>query len=126
MSAHKDKLQKLCGHLRDWARWVRGWRPPLGFPTHVPYLHEMRPTVAPDSEDVTGPDPWVMQKVDECVCALKPPILSHAIRIRYLNEIGPAVFRSGRAGKDDIKQLANAAEIKLIPMVEEKGVVLWL
>lgn len=117
-------LQDVRYYLRAWRRWVRAWRTPLGLPSAVPFVGKMIPSVSAfdeiEQEDI---DALVMRKLDAEVESL-PADQRAAVRIVYLNEVMPAVFRSSRWPKDTVYRLCDAAERAMIPGLRARGVVL--
>ena len=109
-----------------WARWVGAWRPNIGQMTAVPWLDSIRGSVDSytDAEDYDERiNAAVVRRVDESVRGLPAP-QRHAIRIKYLNEIGPAVWRSNRIPEAQVRRLAAEAELALVEALRLKDVVL--
>lgn len=114
-------------YLKAWRRWVRGWRAPLGYPSVCAFVRAMRPTVDPERQDFEEEvDQWILRAVDAEVESLSP-MKRAAVRLIYLNEILPAVFRSARAGVSNLEEcrrLASEAELEMVPRLRLRGVVL--
>jgi hypothetical protein len=85
--------------LREWTAYRRRWSPDIGYPHAVPWLDEVRGSVDGWTE---GADYDMrikaneMRQVDEAVRLELSHDHQHAIFVVYLNEIGPAVWRSAR------------------------------
>lgn len=110
--------------LKMWRRWIGGWKAPLGYPSKVPWIRVMPPTPAWDGsdmdEEVAG---WIMRAVDASVESLHPRQRA-AVRLIYLNEVLPAVFRSVRMTQQEAKRLTVEAEYELIHKLKARDVVL--
>lgn len=126
-------LSDLRHFLRCWRRWIRGWRPNLGYPPEVPWLRLIKATTlgignADDyadefwaqSEEV---DDYILRTVDAVVESLQP-LNRAAVRMVYLREIGPAVLRTGRMSMAEASLLCDAAETQMVPALRAKGIVL--
>lgn len=86
----------------------------------------MKPTVSGWShiEDIDESlDTWIMKKLDAEIQNLSAEQRA-ALRLSYLNEILPAVFRSARWDRRTFNKLVAEAELELIPRLRAKGVVL--
>lgn len=70
-------------------------------------------------EEVEG---WIMRAVDASVEDLEP-VKRASVRLVYLNEILPAVFRSNRISESEARRLTYDAEVELIPKLRLRGVV---
>lgn len=122
-AADNNELERLRWYLREWVSWVHDWFPRLGYPSAVPYLYAMRPSVATASEAEDGRDQFAMHILDAAVDSL-PPDERAALRVFYLREAGPAVWRSNRIPLEQIAVLCEQAELHLIPIVKSKGLAL--
>ena len=71
-------------------------------------------------EEVEG---WIMRAVDASVEDLEPRKRA-SVRLIYLNEVLPAVFRSLRISDQEARRLTAQAEVELIPKLRIRGVVL--
>ena len=119
-------MDDLRYYLRAWSRWVRAWRAPLGIPSCVSMVEQMLPTIDgwSDHEDINESiEGHVMRAIDSEVEKL-PILHKAALRLTYLNETLPAVFRSNRLSREDAKRLCQIAEQDLIPKLRLRGVVL--
>ena len=121
----RSELQSVQKLLRDWRYWKRGWKPDLGYPHAVPYIHQMRPifdsyTEGEDYDRII--DTAEMRAVDAAVEKDLTPPQRAAVLLVYLNEIGPAVFRSNRMPMDQAKRLCYEAELALIPALRRRDV----
>jgi hypothetical protein len=121
---HDRALDDLRYYLRAWRRWVRDWRAPLGYPTSVPFVREMVPVVSggwdTHDEEVDG---HILRAIDAEVESL-PADQRAAVRLVYLNEVTSAVFRSGRMSMESSRRLCYEAEIRMVPRLRVRGVVL--
>lgn len=118
-------LRSVQDLLRQWARWDRRWKPKHGYPSAVPYLDNIRPTVDSYSEGEDYDeeiDAAAMKSIDQ---ALEHDLTRHqaiAIRMTYLNEVGPAVWRSNRVPRAQVRRLCEEAELALIPALRRRHV----
>jgi len=135
MGARDDAaLSDLRYYLLAWRQWLRSWRPALGYPSETPMVRLMRPVVAWGNSDDGGEFHDLTERVDQHVLRVidtevenmrhVKPNWYHALRVVWLREDGPAVWRSNRLSMEDVARLADAAEIELIPRLRAKGVVL--
>lgn len=115
-------LEDVRFFLRQWRRWVQAWKAPLGLSPAVNWVSCMVPYVSCGETICDEVDSIIMRCVDAAVESLEPSKRA-ALRIVYLNEIGPAVFRSGRMERGEVRRLCDEAERDLIPMLRRKGVV---
>lgn len=123
-ASDRAALEDVRYFLRCWRRWVRGWAVPLGYPSEAPFVRHMRPVVAWDgSDEDLEVDAFILRAVDAEVEALAPKPRA-AIRLVYLNEVLPEVFRSNRFTKEEARRLADFAEAEMIPGLRARGVVL--
>lgn len=110
-----------------------GWRPKLGYPPEAPYVRLMRPAVSVgNAEDNYADsywdsseeaDEWILKAIDAEVESLDA-IKRAAVRMVYLREIGPAVFRLNRISMEEAARLCDLAELEMVPRLRAKGVVL--
>ena len=119
-------------YLRAWRRWVRSWTPALGYPHEAPFVKHMVPVVSWDSSEdqLAQADEadqqvaeFVLRAVDTEVEALAT-LKRAAVRLIYLNETAPAVFRSGRMSLERAAYLCEVAELEMIPGLRLRGVIL--
>lgn len=125
-------LEDIRFYLRAWRRWCHAWKPMLGYPSQAPFVRVMRPSVAWDSDSDQRAeadsrdeevDAEILRALDVCVASL--PVLHRiAVRIIYLRETGPAVWRSNRLSLSDAAKLCGEAERELIIMLRRKNVLL--
>lgn len=117
-------LEDLRYYLRAWRRWVRSWSAPLGYPSQCTFVRAMKPTVAWDGSDQEiEVDQWILRAVDAEIEGLQPRKRA-SIRLVYLNEVLPAVFRSIRITDGEARRLTTEAECEMIPKLRVRGVVL--
>ena len=120
-----DLLGIVRGLLKDWVRYRRGWRPDNGYPHAVPWIDQVKGHFDSWTE---GDDYDIrihatnMRHVDEAINAL-PNEFRHALFVVYLNEAGPAVWRSNRMSMEQIKGLCVRAEGLLIPALRRRDVL---
>ncbi len=119
-------VDDLRHYLRAWSRWVRAWRAPLGIPSTVAIVSRMIPTVdswsSHEDTDETI-EAHILREVDREIERL-PPNQRAAVRLTYLNETLPAVFRSARMSQEEVRRLCNLAEAEMVPRLRIRGVVL--
>ncbi len=118
-------IEQVRDLLRVWTAYRRRWRPDNGFPKAVCWIDEVRGGVDGWTDGADYDDriyATEMSHVDTAVRCLEIPY-QHAIFVVYLNEIGPAVWRSGRKPMGEIKLLCNVAEQQLIPILKARNVV---
>lgn len=112
--------------LKSWVAYRRGWNPHIGYPSGVSWLDEIRGGVDPYSD---GDDydrrirATEMRHVDEAIRRLSTDH-QHAIFVVYLNEAGPAVWRSGRKPMTEIRALCDEAERLLVAALRKRDIVL--
>ena len=117
-------LADMRYYLRAWRRWVRAWSAPLGYPSQAPFVRAMKPVVAWDGSDAEiEVDQWILRAVDTEIEGLEPRKRA-AVRLVYLNEILPAVFRSLRITEQEARKIVDLAEVEMIPRLRVRGVVL--
>jgi hypothetical protein len=120
-----DSLAIVRGLLRDWVRYRRGWRPDNGYPHAVAWIDQVKGHFDSWTEDEDY-DIRIrqaqMRHVDEAVAGL-PSECRHAIAVVYLNEAGPAVWRSARKPMGEIRELCSRAEAMLIPLLRRRDVL---
>lgn len=124
MQKTDSALEELRYLLTQWRRWVKSWQAPLGYPSQSPFVRIMRPAVAWDGQDQESEtDQWILRAVDAEIESL-PNLKRAAVRLIYLREVLPAVFRSGRMSAEEATRLCNEAEYEMIPGLRKRGVVL--
>lgn len=112
--------------LREWTHYRRRWRPHIGLPGAVAWLDEIRGGVDGWTE---GEDYDIkiraneMRQVDEGVRELACDH-QHAIAVVYLNESGPAVWRSARKPMNEIRNLCVEAEFRLVQILRRRHLAL--
>ena len=126
-------IETLQHYLRAWARRCRAWRPSeLGYKNKTSIVNLMVPAVAwsstedeqaemDESEDQISSH--VMTSLDAEVESL-PTMLRAALKLHYLNEMGPDVWRHNRMSKSEVLHLSARAESAMIPGLLRRGVVL--
>ena len=124
MRAVNAALADLRFYLRAWRAWTRAWRAPLGLPSAVAWLKVMPPTPAWSYDD-TDPevDSFILRAINAEVESL-PVAQRAAVRLMYLNEVLPSVFRSARLSQNELRRLCSEAEAEMIPRLRVRGVVL--
>ena len=121
----RTELQSVRDLLRDWRRWKRGWWPHLGLPGAVPYFNQMRPTFDGYTEGDDYDrliDAATMLAVDQAVEKDLTPSQRMAVKVIYLNEIGPAVWRSNRLPVSQVRRLCEEAELLLVVSLRRRDV----
>lgn len=124
-------IDRLRAYLADWQEWEGRYKVDLGAPNAVSWARYMK-TAKPsgDNEDTgcsTINEP-AMRIIDASVdeLAAKSRELQLCLRWRYLN-INVAVFRLKRLegrSMEDLDELADAAEVALLPIARRRGLIL--
>lgn len=122
-----DPLARVSGLLKEWVQYRKSWKPDIGLPGAVAWLDEVR----------GGVDGWTegedydrriysndMRHVDQAISNDLSSDHRHAIFVVYLNEAGPAVWRSARKPMSAIRALCLEAEIRLVPLLRRRDVAL--
>ena len=97
----------------------------MGYPKAVPYIHQMRPTFDSytEGEDYDRIiDAAEMRAVDAAVEKDLSPQQRAAVNLVYLNEIGPAVWRSNRITKAQTRAFCDQAEAVLPKALKRRNV----
>jgi len=124
MRREDPALEDVRYYLRCWRRWLRSYSAPLGYPSTVPWVRVMPPTPPWDSSDMDiEVDGRIMQAVEAAVESLHPRKRA-AVRLYYLNEVLPAVFRSARFTDSEVRRLTAEAEVELVGKLRARSVVL--
>lgn len=124
------KLERLREYLREWAYCDQRWRPVKGFPSAITALTDhMKAGVADSSELREGPNAWVQDVINSQLDNLckRIPEARNVLLVRYLNQGSLSVFRAGRVSaleQHAIDEIADRAELELIPLVEREGLPL--
>lgn len=108
-----------------WVAYKRRWRPDNGLPSAVSWIDHVRGTFDSyaEAEDYDSRIyATEMRHLDEAIRCLTTTF-QHALFVVYLNEAGPAVWRSGRKPMSEIKQLCDCAEQHLVPLLRARNVV---
>jgi hypothetical protein len=127
MKTTNTELESVRYYLRQWVRWQRHWRPNIGAPRAVPYLHSIRPTYdsyteLEDYDDKIHAE--VMRQVDQAIRRDLTTDHMHSILVIHMREIGPAVWQSGKKPMTEIRRLCAEAEEKLVPLLRRRDVAL--
>lgn len=117
MDARINELDELIGLLTDWAEWMRGYSPNLGYPVRVPILSTGMGSTSFE-ELLDQVDNQSMRAIDASVDSL-PPANKAAIYRRY--EIC-AVWRFPRPDYTYEQALQDAHE-RLTVTLRRKGVI---
>lgn len=111
--------------LTAWVNYRKRWKPDNGLPHAVCWIDEVRGSIDgwTDGEDYDNRIyATEMRHVDEAIRTLASEY-QHAIYVVYLNEIGPAVWRSGKKAMAEIRTLCDVAERQLVPLLKRRNVV---
>jgi len=127
IDGERSALRSVQDILRDWTRWRSRWRPKLGYPRGVCWIDEIRGAIDSyaEAEDYDQRiDAHVMRAVDRAVEDDLTREQRCALHVVYLNEIGPAAWRSNRVPLEEVRRLCNEAETRLIPALRRRNVLL--
>ena len=116
-------------YLMQWARWCDSWRPNIGYPSAVPYIHGRMPLVPPGyadegdtmTETCERIDAFAMRVIDAGVQNLPRPEY-HALRYRYFLDQAPPSVRSHVI--EQYRKLVNDAERHVAIFVSARGLQL--
>lgn len=127
----EDELARLKReYLPMWAAVAFGSAVGRGLPDQVPFADYMKGSVRQFDESGEGkPDHWACNVIEAAVIEITPklPLGRAALCVRYLNVRGPSVYRSGRLvsiSLEEIEDLADEAERRLVPVVKRRGIPL--
>lgn len=137
-SGENPELERLKVYLLDWAmshRAIHGSRVEHGSSTLAQYMKSESPT---SSELLGGSNAWALgvisSSVDDLLKLPRGSEMRSALHTRYLNEgiskdagMQVRVLRSGRLqhiSMMEADQLADAAEMALIPLVKGRNLIL--
>lgn len=122
-----NPLPRVRTLLREWVMYRRRWKPNVGLPGRVAWLDQIK----------GGVDQWTegedydakiyatdMRHVDQAVNNDLSRDHRHAIFVVYLNELGPAVWRSSRKPMKEIRMLCDQAEVQLVGILRRRDIVL--
>lgn len=130
-TANQDELARLKrDYLPMWADFAYGSAVGRGLPAQVPFADYMKGSVRQFDESGDGkPDHWACNLIEASIMEITPKLFlaRAALCVRYLNARGPAVYRSGRLTKvtrDEVEDLADEAERRLVPVVKRRGIPL--
>lgn len=124
------ELARLKSYLAGWAVASEPRTLTRGVPGEVPYSDYMRPGLGWDiREEDDRLDASIRRAIDEAVSELSSamPLCRSCLMVRYMNLRGPAVYRNNRLhqlSREEIEDLADAAERALVPIVKRRGVAL--
>ena len=123
------ELAGLKAYLADWAKRTEPRGIVSGLPASVPYANLMRGTPSWDLDEDRRVDESIRGEIDLAIDEITPriPLCRPCLMVRYLNINGPAVYRHGRLhhlSRDEIEDVADAAERALVQVVKRRGVVL--
>jgi hypothetical protein len=129
MKTTNTQLESVRYYLRQWVSWKRGWFPHLGAPSSVPFIDSMLGSRPMDGyDDPDGDDSRIhaatMRQVDQAIERDIKPDCRHAIMVVYMNEQGPAVWRSNRKPMHEIRALCWLAEQELVYALRRRDLVL--
>lgn len=119
-------------YLPMWAQMAGGGAAvSRGAPSEVPYADFMRGSMREfDETGGNDPDPWVVNIIEAGIIEVSPriPLARAALSKRYvLAAKWPAVYRSGRLqliSESEVHDLADAAELALVPVCRRRGLPL--
>lgn len=111
--------------LLSWVIYRRSWNPHIGHRSSVPWIDQVDGGVdcwTSDDDYDAKIRAAEMRQVDEAIRALAPDH-QNAIFVVYMNEAGPAVWRSARKPMSQIRALCEEAERLLVPALRRRDVV---
>ena len=111
-----DDLQAITNLLNDWAEWMNGYNPNIGYRTRVPMLATGSSTTFEDMLEQT--ENYAMQSLDASIESL--PFLCRAAINRCYGVC--AVFRSNRSDRPYHLVLEEAHEMLIVAM-KRKGII---
>ena len=123
----RNPIGRIRALLREWVDYRRAWAPHIGLPGAVAWLNQVRGGVDgwTEGEDydrrILAND---MRQIDQAINNDLSAEHRHAIFVVYLNELGPAVWRSGRKPMVEIRALCDQAEAKLVGILRRRDVAL--
>lgn len=120
-----NKIATVQTLLKEWVWYRRGWAPDNGYPHAVTWIDQVKGHFDSwtEGEDYDLRIQAVqMRHVDEAVKSLSAEF-QHAIAVVYLNEAGPAVWRSNRKPMREIHQICCQAELALVPLLRRRDVI---
>ena len=123
----RNPIGRIRALLREWVDYRRAWAPRIGLPGAVAWLNQVRGGVDgwTEGEDydrrILAND---MRQIDQAINNDLSAEHRHAIFVVYLNELGPAVWRSGRKPMVEIRALCDQAEAKLVGILRRRDVAL--
>lgn len=123
------RLEALKAYLQAWAAQSEPVTLVAGAPGQVSYADLMRGTPSWEVDDDHRVDASIRKAIDEAIYEITArfPLARSCLMVRYLNLAGPAVYRHGRLHhltRNEIEDVADAAEVALVPVVVRRGVVL--
>lgn len=126
-----ELLRLKRDYLPMWAERDSGVSVGSGFPTDVPYRDYMKPHYSGSYDPDPLPDPWVSRLIDAAIDELTGTggfgLARAALSVRYMSARLPSVIRSGRLTQmecEEIEDLADRAELALVPIVKRRGLPL--
>jgi hypothetical protein len=124
-NAERNDIEAVRYLLRQWVRWKRRWRPALGYPRGVPYLDGILGAIDSYTEGEDYDDrieATTVRAIDQAVENDLTAMQRLALMLRYMNELGPSVWRSNRVPHEQARRIADEAEIALIPALRRRDV----
>lgn len=127
----KWEIQRLRGYLAEWVLFQEQYRVYLGTGRVCTFAQGTTDKVWSATEYLDRSQAKAMVDISTAIedLSLQPDgsALRAALRVRLLNEtVGAKVFRSGRLAvlqPSEVDDLADAAELALIPMLKKKGLL---
>lgn len=127
----EDELARLKrDYLPMWAELAYGSAVGRGIRDRVSFADFMKGTMREFDESGEGkPNHVACNIVETAIGEITKavPLARSALCVRYLNARGPSVFRSGRLTcitMDEIEDVADEAERRLVPIVKRLGIPL--
>jgi hypothetical protein len=111
--------------LKEWVAYRKGWSPHIGYPGAVPWIERFNAGVDGWTE---GRTTTTRSERSRCATSTRRsatwrPTTSTRSIVVYLNEVGPAVWRSSRKPMVEIRALCAEAERRLVVALRSRDVV---
>jgi hypothetical protein len=126
----KEEVGRLREYLAMWVEWQRSYSVVRGAPCASSFARE-ESGARSASEFLERSDNWAMHLVEASVDDLRKrhdgEIMRTALRMRWLNEVGPSEFRAIRIdnlSREQADHFADLGERALVDIVKRRGLSL--